>query len=38
VASLLDEAVYHAEHVRLGGSDLSGTANDEANTAARLTR
>ena len=38
VASLLDEAVYHAEHVRLGDSDLSATADDEANTAARPTR
>lgn len=26
VAALLDEAVYHAEHVRLGRSDVAGAA------------
>jgi DNA-binding transcriptional ArsR family regulator len=38
VASLLDEAVYHAEHVRLGESAASRTdlADDEASKAASL--
>ncbi len=40
VASLLDEAVYHAEHVRLGDTDSGGTRlmEDEADAAASLRR
>lgn len=29
VASLLDEAVYHSEHLRLGAPDLTGTADPQ---------
>ncbi|MET3808831.1 DNA-binding transcriptional ArsR family regulator [Nakamurella sp. UYEF19] len=37
VASLLDEAVYHAEHVRLGdsASNAEDLINDEANRSPR---
>jgi DNA-binding transcriptional ArsR family regulator len=40
VASLLDEAVYHAEHVRLGDSDSGETilADDELDRPATLSR
>lgn len=40
VASLLDEAVYHAEHVRLGdiGSSEPNLADDEADRSAPLSR
>ncbi len=40
VASLLDEAVYHAEHVRLGdiGSSETNLADDEADRSAPLSR
>ncbi|EST27580.1 ArsR/SmtB family transcription factor [Streptomyces roseochromogenus] len=33
VAELLDQAIYHVEHLRLGLSDTSGTVSPETETA-----
>ncbi|MER6327749.1 ArsR/SmtB family transcription factor [Streptomyces sp. NPDC014983] len=37
VAELLDQAIYHVEHLRLGLSDTSGAAGSEPGTATAAT-